>query len=73
MAKYPTTEEILALNPHIDEEKLEEARGILRKLRDSRARKSGHSPTPPFVRRPILIGERDNVDSRTVRLRRFAR
>lgn len=73
MAEYPTMEDILALNPHIDEEKLEKAREILRKLRDSRTRRSGYSLAPPFVRRPISVGEGDKVDSRTIRLGRLRR
>lgn len=71
MVKYPSKEELLKLNPHIDEEKLEEAREILRKLRNSRQSKPDRSPLPPFARRPILVGERDKVDSRTIYLRRF--
>lgn len=73
MAKYPTIEEILALNPHIDEEKLEKAREILRKLRESRTGRAGYNLAPPFGHRRIFVGEGDSVDSRTIHLGRLRR
>ena len=73
MAKYPTRDEILALNPHIDEEKLERASEILRKLRDSRTRRVGYNLAAPFRHRRIFVGEGDIADSRTIRLGRLRR
>ena len=68
MAKYPTIEEILALNPHIDEKELEKAREILRKLRDRGLGRAGYTLAPPFGHRRIVVGEGDSIDSRTIRL-----
>lgn len=68
MIESPTIKEMLALNPHIDEEKFEEAREILRKLRDNRTSRTGYRLPPPFIRRHVSVGESDSVDSRTIRL-----
>ena len=70
MDKSPTIKEILALNPHINEQRLEEAREALRKLRSNRIKARSHRSVPPFLRRPIVAGATDKVDSRTVILRR---
>lgn len=71
MIESPIIEEILALNPRIDEEKFEEAREILRKLRDNRTSRTGYRLPPPFTRRRVSVGEGDSVDSRTIHLRRL--
>ena len=73
MAEHPTVEEILTTNPQIDEEKLEEAREILRKLREGRVGRAGYKLGTPFLRRRILVGDRDREDSRTIRLGRTKR
>lgn len=73
MAKYPTIKEILALNPHIDENELEKAREILRKLRNQGTRKAGYALALPFRHRRIVTGESDSVDPRTILLRHSRR
>lgn len=68
MAKIITVDEILALNPHIKEEELEEAREALRNLRNGRIRIGGRNIAPTYHRRRIFVGEGDSMDSRTIQL-----
>ena len=73
MPNYPTIEEILAQNPHIDEDQLEKARALLQKLREGRTRIAGYKLASPLAHRPIQVGEGDKVDSRTIHLGRLRR
>ena len=68
MAEYPTLEEILALNPHIDKEEIEKCIEIMRKLRDSKTKGAGYNLALPFARRRIFVDKDTSIDPRTVTL-----
>ena len=70
MAEYPTFEEILALNPHLDKEEIEEFREILRKLYNAKTEGTRYTLALPFAHRHTSIDEDTGVDPRTVNLRR---
>ncbi len=67
-----TLDEILSRNPRIDEEELEEARELLRQLRERGVRRKGYDLAPPFGgHRAAVRDARDNgTDPRLVRLRK---
>jgi len=69
MAEYPTLEEILVLNPHIDKEELGRYIEILNKLRSSQTKGIGYNLALPFTRRYVSIDEESGIDPRTVTLR----
>jgi hypothetical protein len=69
-AKHLNIEEILELNPHIDREKLEKASDLLLRLRSIKKGRSGYGLAPPFARRRISVRPLDDMDSRTVHIRR---
>ena len=71
MTEYPTLEEILALNPHIDKEEFEKSKEILNKLRNSKAKGAGYKLALPFTHRHLFVDEGDSIDSRTITLRRL--
>jgi len=73
MVKLFTLKEILALNPQIDKEHLEEIQKLLYTLHTSRVGKRRYNLIPPFARPRVTIGEGDNTDSRTVILRQAKR
>lgn len=70
MAEYPTLEEILKLNPHIDKEEFEKRIEILNKLRSSQTKGIRYNLALPFTHRHVSIDEESGVDPRTVTLRR---
>lgn len=64
-------EEILARNPQIDPEKLEEAREMLRRLRERGVRRKGYDLATPFGgHRASVQDDTGANDPRLVRLRR---
>ena len=69
MAEYPTLEEILALNPHIDKEELKKRIEILNKLCSFQTKAIGYNLAQPFTRRHVSIDEDSGIDPRTVTLR----
>jgi len=69
MAEYPTLEEILAQNPHIDKEELEKCTEILKKLYSFQTKAIGYNLALPFTRRHVSIDEDSGIDPRTVTLR----
>ncbi len=71
MIKLPNIEEILAANPHIDPKELAEATDLLRRLRESGLNPSGYRLAPPFSRRHISVGPKE--DSRVIRLGKAAK
>jgi hypothetical protein len=71
MSEFPSVEEILALNPHINKEEFEKAREVLQKLQKGRTKGSGYGLLPPFERRHITVGEGDKMDRRTIHLKRL--
>ena len=69
MAKYPTLEEILAQNPHIDKEEFEKYKEILGKLCSYQTKTIGYNLALPFTRRHVSLDEDSGIDPRTVTLR----
>lgn len=69
MAEYPTLEEILVLNPHIDKEELKKRIEILSKLHSFQTKAVGYNLALPFTRRHVSIDENSGIDPRTVTLR----
>ena len=61
--------EILKRNPQVDQKKLEEARALLRELRQTGTRGAGYNLAPPFERRRASSTDCAG-DSRTVHLTR---
>ena len=70
MAEYPTLEEILKLNPHIDKEELQKHIEILNKLRSSKTEGVGYKLALPFTHRHVFLNEDSSIDPRTITLRR---
>lgn len=69
MQKYPTLEELLAANPHLDEKLVKNLQEILRKLKKERmTRKSGYGLASPFERKRASVETDDRADRRTVTL-----
>ena len=69
MGKYLTIEDILALNPQIDKDTLEEIQRALSNIHVGKRIRHRYSLVPPFERLRVTIGEGDKTDSRTVILR----
>lgn len=69
MAEYPTLEEILALNPHIDKEELKKRIEILNKLCSFPTKAVRYNLALPYTRRHVSIDEDSGIDPRTVTLR----
>ena len=69
MVEYPTLEEILAQNPHIDKEEFKKRLEILDKLRNFQTKGSRYNLALPFTRRHVSIDEESGIDPRTVTLR----
>ena len=69
MAEYPTLEEILALNPHIDKEELKKCMEILNELGGLHGKAIGYNLALPFTHRHVSIDEDSGIDPRTVTLR----
>ncbi len=72
MANRFELDEILASNPHIDPNLLEQSKEILNKLREAGVKKAGYNLASPYARRrntPSSIGS----DPRVVHLRRSSR
>lgn len=62
-------EDIIKANPKVDPQELEEARELLRRLRDTRAGRSSCRLVAPTARRRAVAGEHVESDPRTVHLR----
>ena len=69
MIEYPTLEEILAQNPHIDKEELKKRVEILNKLCSFQTKATGYNLALPFTHRHVSIEEENGTDPRTVTLR----
>lgn len=69
MTEYPTLEEILARNPHIDKEEFEKRKEILHRLRNFEAKRAGYKLALPFAHRHLSVDEDDSIDPRTTALR----
>jgi hypothetical protein len=61
---------ILPANPQIDPEKLEEAREMLRRLRELGVQRKGYDLMPPFGGRRVTVREDSAIEPRPVRMRR---
>lgn len=66
MQEAPTIEEILSKNPGVDPKKLREFLDFQQLVGNVRPRQGS---VLPQTRRRLLVGDPDNDDSRTVRLR----
>ena len=64
-------EEILSRNPQIDAEQLEDAREMLRRLREQGLKRKGYDLATPYGGRRVTVVEETGAnDPRFVRLRR---
>lgn len=63
-------DEILARNPQIDQARLEEARDMLRRLREKGVRRKGYDLAPPFGGRRAVVKDKSRAEPRQVRARR---
>jgi hypothetical protein len=62
-------DEVLANNPQIDPDKLDEARELLRRLREKGVRPRGYGLAPPFGGRRAIAKDDGRADSRPLRAR----
>ncbi len=69
MVEYPTSEEILALNPHIDKEEFKKRTEILNKLCSFPTKAARYNLALPYTHRHVSIDEDSGIDPRTVTLR----
>lgn len=60
--------EILKANPHISADELEEARQLLRKLRESGRSRTSHKKLAPIGRRQAYFDEEAAKEAKAVRL-----
>jgi len=58
MYKLPLLEELLRLNPKINERQLNQLREQLHKLRETRSHKKGYRLASPITRRRIVVGDK---------------
>lgn len=70
MSKRLNPDEILRQNPQIDREELDEARELLRRLREQGAHRKDYDLVPPFGGRRVTVLDDVRTDSRPVRMRR---
>lgn len=70
MTRVPTIDELLDKNPHIDRTEVEESIQLLKERRHGKGKATGYNLASPLIRRPIVIGDNDENDSRTICLRR---
>jgi len=63
-------DEILRLNPQVDETLLEQAIELLHKMRQGGVSRRGYNLASPYSRRTIPISKENSVDPRTVRVGR---
>ena len=73
MPEHLELEEILALNPQVDEQLLQQARELLRKMRQTALKKRGYNLASPYAKRHAPVGRNETVDPRTVRVGRSLR
>lgn len=70
MPKTITLDEILSLNPQIDEKSLKQAKELLRKLRQAGTSRRGYNLLSPYYRRHKPILKKGDLDPRTVQVGR---
>lgn len=70
MSERLSPEEILRKNPQIDREELDEARELLRRLREHGAHRKDYDLVPPFGGRRVTILDDAYADPRPMRGRR---
>lgn len=70
MPEHLELDEILALNPQVDEQLLEQARKLLTKIRQQGISKHGYNLVSPYARQPRPVSQEGSVDPRTVRVGR---
>lgn len=63
-------DELIEANPQVDAQQLEEARELLRRLREIRGRGAPYELIPPGAGRRFVVGDNPERDPRTVHLRR---
>jgi hypothetical protein len=68
MANNIDIQGLLRQNPQLDEEMLSRCRQMLELLRKARITKKQYDLASPLDQRPLLQGEEDVVDSRTIDL-----
>lgn len=68
MAGQFDLDDILARNPHIDPGQVEEAKALLRHLKEAGVQRKGYTIGPQFGRRARVKGE-GRTDPRVIRLR----
>ena len=73
MPKHLELDEILALNPQVDEQLLNQSKELLSKLRQAGISKRNYNLVSPYSRRSELLSKEGSVDPRTVRVGRSAR
>ena len=70
MPEYLELDEILTLNPQVDEQLLEQARELLSEMRQHGISKRGYNLTSPYARHPRLMSKENSIDPRMVRVGR---
>lgn len=70
MSERLNPDEILRQNPQIDREEVDEARELLRRLREQGAHRKDYDLVPPFGGRRVTVLDDVRIDSRPVRVRR---
>lgn len=70
MSKNLTLNEILSLNPQVDENLLKQARELLRKLRQAGVSKRGYNLASPYSRRLKPVSKDRDLDLQTARIGR---
>ncbi len=63
-------DDILRQNPQVDRDELNEARDMLRRLREQGAHRKEYDLVPPFGGRRVTVLDDARTDSRPVRVRR---
>lgn len=70
MPEHLELDEILTLNPQVDEQLLNQARELLRKMRLAGISKRNYNLASPYSRRPKPVPKEGSIDPRTVRVGR---
>jgi hypothetical protein len=70
VSKRLNPDEILRQNPQIDLDELDEARELLRRLRDQGSHRKDYDLVPPFGGHRVTVLDDVHADSRPIRMRR---
>lgn len=69
MPEQFTLEQLIALNPDIDKDQLEQSRKLRNKLRANGTKGAKYGLASPFVCRRVAVGENADSDPRTIHLK----